>query len=158
MADLPTVKRIEAELEALDLEYRVTIPRLIREAAAQGDISDNAEYQAAKQRQEFVQARIVHLTRRAASLSLINMANIPRDRIGFGSTFTLEDTESGEERVFRLVLPEEVDAARGMISANSPMGRAAISKQENDEVVLTTPSGTRHYLVTRLRTLQDSEE
>lgn len=158
MAELPILKKIEAELEALDREYRITLPRLIREAAAQGDISDNAEYQAAKQRQEYVQARIKHMTQRAASLSLINMANIPRDRVGFGSTVSLEDSESGEERIFRLVLPEEVDAAHGLISANSPMGKALIGKQEDDEVVLTTSAGTRHYLVTKLRTLHDAED
>ena len=155
MADLPIVKKMEGELEELDREYRITLPRLIREAAAQGDLSDNAEYRAAKQRQEFVGARIAHIKQRLAGLSLINLANIPRDRAGFGSTVTLEDVDSGEERVFRLVVPEEVDAAQGLVSANSPIGAALVGKQENDEVVVRSPSGTRSWLVTKVRTLHD---
>jgi transcription elongation factor GreA len=155
MAELPIMKKLEAELGELDREYRVTLPRLIREAAAQGDLSDNAEYRAAKQRQEFVGARIGHLKKRLAGLAMINVANIPRDRAGFGSTVTLEDADSGEERVFRLVLPEEVDAAQGLVSASSPIGAALVGKQENDEVVVRSPSGTRTWLVTKLRTLHD---
>ena len=158
MVDLPIVKKLEAEIEALDREYRITLPRLIREAAAQGDLTDNAEYRAAKQRQEFVGARLGQLKQRIAGLAMVNIASIPRDRVGFGSTVTLEDADTGEERVFRLVLPEEVDAAQGLISANSPMGRAVMGKQENDEVVIRTPSATRTYLVTKLRTIHDPEE
>ena len=158
MADLEIVKKLEAEIEALDREFRITLPRLIREAAAQGDLSDNAEYRAAKQRQEFVNARIGQLKQRLAGLALINLASIPRDRVGFGSTVTLEDADSGEEKVYRLVLPEEVDAAQGLISAGSPVGKALVGKQQNDEVVIRTPSATRTYLVTKLRTLHDAEE
>lgn len=157
MAELPIVKKLEAEIEALDREYRITLPRLIREAAAQGDLSDNAEYRAAKQRQEFVGARLAQLKHRLAGLSMVNLASIPRDRVGFGSTVTLEDADSGEEKVFRLVLPEEVDAAQGLISAGSPVGKALVGKQENDEVVIRTSTVTRTYLVTRLRTLHDAD-
>ena len=158
MVELPIVKKLEAELEGLDREYRITLPRLIREAAAQGDLSDNAEYRAAKQRQEFVGARIAHIKKRLAGLSLINVANIPRDRAGFGSTVTLEDPDSGEEKVLRLVLPEEVDAAQGMVSASSPIGAALVGKQENDEVTVRSPGGTRTWLLARLRTLHDGED
>jgi transcription elongation factor GreA len=158
MADLPIVKKLEEEVEALDREFRITLPRLIREAAAQGDISDNAEYRAAKQRQEFVNARIGQLKQRLAALAMINVASIPRDRVGFGSTVTLEDADSGEEKVYRLVMPEEVDAAQGLISAGSPVGMALIGKQENDEVVIRLPNLTRTYLVTKLRTVHDVEE
>ncbi len=155
---LPIVKKLESELEALDREYRILLPKQIREAAAQGDLSDNAEYQAAKQRQEFVQARIVHLKKRLASLSMINLGNVPKDRAGFGSTVHLEDLENGAERVYRLVLPEEVDASRGLISVGSPVGRALIGRREEDEVEIRSPGGTRTCLITRLRTIHDPEQ
>ena len=158
MAELPIVKKLEAEIEGLDREFRITLPRLIREAAAQGDISDNAEYRAAKQRQEFVGARLGQLKQRLAGLAMVNLASIPKDRVGFGSTVTLEDVDSGEEKVYRLVLPEEVDAALGLISAGSPVGKALVGKQENDEVVIRTPTSTRTYLVTKLRTIHDADE
>ena len=158
MVDMPIVKKLEAELGELNREYRVTLPRLIREAAAQGDLSDNAEYRAAKQRQDFVGARIAHLKQRLAGLSLVNIASIPRDRAAFGSTVTLEDPDSGEEKVFKLVLPEEVDAAQGKVSANSPIGRALVGKEENDEIVVLSPKGTRTWLIAKLRTLHDEEE
>jgi transcription elongation factor GreA len=158
MADLPIVKKLEEEIAALDREFRITLPRLIREAAAQGDITDNAEYRAAKQRQEFVGARLVQLRQRLSGLAMVNVLSIPRDRVGFGSTVTLEDADSGEEKVYRLVLPEEVDAAQGLISAGSPVGKALIGKRENDEVVIRTPAATRTYLVTRLRTIHDVDD
>jgi transcription elongation factor GreA len=157
MADLPIARKLEAEIEELDREYRVTLPRLIREAAAQGDLSDNAEYRAAKQRQEFVGARLSQLRQRLAGLAMVNLGSIPRDRVGFGSTVTLEDADTGEEKVYRLVLPEEVDAAQGLISAASPVGTALIGRQVDDEVVIRMPSATRTYLVTKLRTLHDTE-
>jgi transcription elongation factor GreA len=158
MAELEIVKKLEAEIEALDREFRITLPRLIREAAAQGDISDNAEYRAAKQRQEFVNARIGHLKQRLSGLALVNLASIPKDRVGFGSTVTLEDADTVEEKVYRLVLPEEVDAAQGLISAGSPVGKALVGKQENDEVVIRMPNQTRTYLVTKVRTIHDTDE
>ena len=158
MADLPIIKKLEAEIELLDREFRITLPRLIREAAAQGDLSDNAEYRAAKQRQEFVNARITQLKQRLSGLALINLASIPRDRAGFGSRVTLEDTDTGEEKVFRLVLPEEVDAPLGLISAGSPVGQALVGKQENDEVVIRTPAVIRTYLVTKVLTIHDPDE
>jgi transcription elongation factor GreA len=158
MADMPIMKKLEAEIELLDREFRITLPRLIREAAAQGDLSDNAEYRAAKQRQEFVNARITQLKQRLSGLALINIASIPKDRVGFGSRVTLEDADTGEERVFRLVMPEEVDAPLGLISAGSPVGQALVGKQENDEVVIRTPSVTRTYLVIKLRTIHDPDE
>ena len=157
MAELEIVRKLEAEIEALDREFRITLPRLIREAAAQGDISDNAEYRAAKQRQEFVNARIGQLKQRLSGLALVNLASIPKDRVGFGSTVTLEDDDSGEETVYRLVLPEEVDAAQGLISAGSPVGTALIGKQDNDEVVIRMPAATRTYLVTKIRTIHDTD-
>jgi len=156
--ELPAAKKIRAELEALDREYRIELPRLIREAAAQGDLSDNAEYRAAKQRQEFVQARIVHLKQRLAGLSMINVASIPHDRVGFGSRVVLEDLEGGRERTFQIVLPEEVNAAEGKISIRSPVGQALVGKREGDEIVIQTPGGSRRCIVSSLSTLHDEGE
>jgi transcription elongation factor GreA len=156
--DLPIIKKLRGELEEMDKEFRFELPRLIREAAAQGDLSDNAEYQAAKQRQEFVKARIVHLKERLSSLSLINISNLPRDRVGFGSIVTLEDQESGEEKEFRIVLPEEVDPAQGKISVRSPVGQALVGREEGDEVVITTPRGSTSYTVIALTTLHDIDK
>jgi len=158
MAELPIVKKLEAEVAALEYEFRIALPRLIREAAAQGDLSDNAEYRAAKQRQEFVNARITQLKQRLSGLAMINLASIPRDRCGFGSTISLEDADSGEAKVYRLVLPEEVDAPQGLISAGSPVGKALVGKQVDDEVVIRTPAATRTYLVTKVRTIHDVDE
>jgi transcription elongation factor GreA len=156
--ELPAAKKIRGELEELEKEFRFELPRLIREAAAQGDLSDNAEYRAAKQRQEFVQARIVHLKERLAGLSMINVASIPRDRVGFGSVVCLEDVDTGEEKTFTIVLPEEVDAAVGRISVQSPVGRSLVGKQEGDEVSIKTPRGTTSYVVNALETLHDLSE
>ena len=156
--ELPAIRKLRAELEALDREYRIELPRLIGEAVAQGDLSDNAEFQAAKQRQEFVQARIVHLKERLSSLSMINVANIPRDRIGFGSTVVLEDAESGEEKTFLIVLPEEVDASAGKISVRSPIGQALVGRREGDEVSITAPGGVREFTISSLSTLHDVKE
>ena len=156
--DLPIIKKLSDDLAEMDKEFRFELPRLIREAAAQGDLSDNAEYQAAKQRQEFVKARIVHLKERLSTLSLINISNLPRDRVGFGSIVTLEDQESGEEKKFRIVLPEEVDPTQGKISVRSPVGQALVGREEGDEVVITTPRGSNSYTINALVTLHDVEE
>lgn len=155
--ELAAARKLRVELEALDREYRIELPRLIGEAAAQGDISDNAEYQAAKQRQEYVQARIVHVKQRLAGLSMINVAGIPHDRVGFGSTVHLEDTESGDEKSYTIVLPEEVNAAEGKISVQSPVGRAIVGRSEGDEVEIHTPGGRRSYVINSLQTLHDTE-
>jgi len=156
--ELPIVKKLRGDLEEMDKEFRIELPRQIREAAAQGDLSDNAEYQTAKQRQEFVKARIVHLKERLSALSLINVSNLPRDRVGFGSIVTLEDHESGEEKEFRIVLPEEVDPTQGKISVRSPVGQALVGKEEGDEVVITTPRGRNSYTINSLVTLHDIDK
>ncbi len=156
--ELPIVKKLQADLEKLDREYRIDLPRQIHEAAAQGDLSDNAEYQDAKQRQELTRARIVHLKERLSSLSLINLSSIPRGRVGFGSTVTLEDDDDGAEKVYLIVLPEEVDAAAGKISVRSPVGQALVGREEGDEVTIRTPGGTSSYTISRLVTIHDLKE
>jgi transcription elongation factor GreA len=156
--ELPIVKKLQADLEKLDREYRIDLPRQIQEAAAQGDLSDNAEYQDAKQRQELTRARIIHLKERLSSLSLINLSSIPRGRVGFGSTVTIEDDDDGAEKVYHIVLPEEVDAAAGKISVRSPVGQALVGREEGDEVTIRTPGGTGSYTISRLITIHDLKE
>ena len=152
------IKRMQSELEDLEKELRVTLPRVIREAASLGDLSENAEYEAARQRQDWVKARIGHLNKRIGDLSLIDLKRVPRDQAAFGSTVTLEDLETGEERDFSLVHPEEVDPVKGLISVSSPVGQSLTGRREGDEVTLRKPSGDRTYIISRLVTIHDQDE
>jgi transcription elongation factor GreA len=152
------IRKLNEELRVLEREYKHELPKVIREAASHGDLSENAEYDAARQRQTWVKARIAHLQARIQSLSLVDLNRIPRDRVGFGSTVTLEETESGETKVYRIVHPEEVDPARGLISVQSPVGQALLDKEEGEEVTVRLPAGTREYLIIRLVTIHDAEE
>ncbi len=149
------VDQLKEQLADLEREYRVEIPERIRLAREMGDLRESGEYETAKDRQGFLQARIGFLRQRIAELSTINLAQIPRDRIAFGSTAHLVDEETGEERTYRLVASEQVDTERGWISPGSPVGRALIGKREGDLAVVSTPGGTRRYEVTRVVTLHD---
>jgi transcription elongation factor GreA len=149
------VDQLKETLAALEREFKIEIPERIRHARELGDLRESGEYETAKDRQGFVQARISFLKRRIAELSSIDLSRIPRDRIAFGSTVTLVEEATDEEKVYRLVVPEEVDTARGWISTGSPVGQALIGKREGDAAVIRTPQGTRRYEVTRVVTLHD---
>jgi transcription elongation factor GreA len=149
------VDQLKETLAALEREFKIEIPERIRHARELGDLRESGEYETAKDRQGFLQARISFLKRRIAELSSIDLSRIPRDRIAFGSTVTLVEEETDEEKVYRLVVPEEVDTARGWISTGSPVGQALIGKREGDAAVIRTPQGTRRYEVTRVVTLHD---
>jgi transcription elongation factor GreA len=110
----------------------------------------------AKQRQDFVGARLAQLKRRLADLSLINMANIPKDRIAFGSSVVLYDVDRDVEIEYRLVTSEEADVSKGLISTTSPIGRGLMGKKVGDSVKVTTPNGTREFEVRSLRTIYDT--
>src|ERR1039457_6220977 len=116
-------KRLEQEIRLLERELTTELPLEIKKAVAMGDLSENAEYHMAKQRQVFVNARLGQLKRRMAELSLVNLANIPHDKAGFGSTVVVYDSTKNEEIVYRLVTSEESDVAKGLISTTSPIGR-----------------------------------
>ena len=137
-------------------EIRLTVQELKR-ARALGDLSENAEYHMAKQRQDIVGARLVQLKRRLASLSLINFNNIPRDRIAFGSRVKLYDVDRDSEIEYKLVTSEEADFSKGLISTTSPIGRALMGKQVGDAVKVGTPNGMREFEVRSLRTIYDKE-
>src|SRR5438132_90588 len=117
-------KRLEDEIRTLEHELKIQLPKEIQKAREHGDLRENAEYKAAKERQSFLQARIGQLRTRLAALSMVNFDKIPRDKVGLGSTVTLRETATGEEVVYDLVTPEEADPTQGCISPSSPIGKS----------------------------------
>ena len=150
--ELPVLTRLKRELTDLKHELTVKLPKELEAARAHGDLSENAEYEAAKNRQDFVRSRIAQLEGRLRELSMYNISSIPNDVVAYGSRVTVED-DSGQSISYEIVFPEEVDAAKGQISLSSPIGRALISKTVGDEVVVQTPSGKRSYQIIELVTL-----
>jgi len=149
------IERLKEKLAGYEREFRVEVPERIRHARELGDLRESGEYETAKDRQGFLQAQISHLQKRISELSNIDLSQVPRDRVAFGATIYLEDEQSGEEKVYRLVAAQEVDTAKGWISAGSPVGQALIGKREGDSVVIRVPSGTSRYSIARLVTLHD---
>jgi transcription elongation factor GreA len=149
-------RKLQEEINALEHELIHELPKEIKKAAALGDLSENAEYHMAKQRQEFVKARVRQLGKRLAELSMINMNNIPKDRIGLGSTVKVYDNTKGEEVEYKLVTSEESDVAAGKISTTSPIGRALLNKKVGDEAVVVTPNGKRELEILSLTTIHDA--
>jgi transcription elongation factor GreA len=148
-------RKLQEEINALEHELIHDLPKEIKKAAALGDLSENAEYHMAKQRQEFVKARVRQLGKRLADLSLINMNNIPKDRVGLGSTVKVYDNTKEEEVEYKLVTSEESDVASGKISTTSPIGRALLNKKVGDEAVVVTPNGKRELEILSLTTIHD---
>ncbi len=153
MAELPVVKRLRKEMENLKRELTVDLPKELERARAHGDLSENAEWAMAKQRQEFLRARMANLEERVAELSRVNLDSIPRDTVGLGSRVELEDLEGGGSTEYEIVVPEEVDGSANRISLSSPLGRALIGKAKDDDIEVQTPRGRRSYLVKRLVTI-----
>lgn len=151
------IKRFEGEIQVLDRELKFDLPKEIRRARELGDLRENAEYAAAKERQRFVEARISMLQRRVSEIALMNVERIPSDRAGFGSTLHVVET-TGERLVFQLVMPEEADAAKGFISTTSPIGRALLNREPGDNVTVATPGGTREFQILKLSTIHDEAE
>src|ERR1700742_5167686 len=148
-------KALQEQITALEYELTTELPAEIKRAVALGDLSENAEYHMAKQRQEFVNARLGQLKKRMAELSLVNMANIPRDKVGFGSTVVVFDTSKDEELTYKLVTSEESDVAKGLISTTSPIGRSLIGKEVGDSATVVTPTGKRELEILKLKTIHD---
>jgi len=149
------IKKFEDEIQALDRELKLELPKEIKRARELGDLRENAEYQAAKERQRLVESRISMLQMRVAQIALINVDRIPSDRAGFGSRLHVVES-TGEEMVFQLVMPEDADAARGLISTTSPIGRALLNKEPGDSVKVVTPGGTRAFDIVKLYTIHDA--
>jgi transcription elongation factor GreA len=146
------IKKFEDEIQALDRELKLELPREIKRARELGDLRENAEYHAAKERQRLVEARISQLQKRVSEIALVNIDRIPSDRAGFGSTLHVVES-TGERLVFQLVMPEDADASKGLVSTTSPIGRALLNKEEGDTVKVTTPGGTREFEIIKLLTI-----
>ena len=151
-------KKLEQEIQTLEYELNHELPKELKKAVAMGDLSENAEYHMAKQRQEFVRARLGQLKKRMGDLSLVNMANIPRDKAALGSTLRVYDSTKDEEIEYRLVTSEESDVTKGLISTTSPIGRALMGKKVGDTTLVVTPVGKRELEVLSLQTIHDEAE
>jgi transcription elongation factor GreA len=151
-------KKLQEEIEVLEHELNHELPKELKKAVAMGDLSENAEYHMAKQRQEYVRARLGQLKKRMADLSLINLANIPKDKAGLGSRVRVYDMSKEEEIEYKLVTSEESDVSKGLISTTSPIGRALINKKVGDTATVVTPTGNREIEVLSLSTIHDEEQ
>jgi transcription elongation factor GreA len=149
-------KKLEEEIQALERELKHDLPLEIKKARALGDLSENAEYHMAKQRQEYVNARLGQLRRRMGELSLVNLSNIPKDKVAFGSTVRVFDNQKNEKLEYKLVTSEESDVSKGLISTTSPIGRALMGKKAGDTATVVTPTGNRELEILELTTIHDA--
>ena len=148
-------QQLDDEIERLTHELQVVLPTAIRKAVEHGDLRENSEYKSALERQQFVQARLNHLTRRRAELSKIDLAEIPSDRVGFGSRVTVRDLKTKDEETYTLVFGDFIDLDTGQISMASPLGQTLLGKRVGDEVALTLPRGERRLKIKELTTLPE---
>ena len=149
------MKRFHDEIAALERELKVDLPKEIQRAREHGDLRENAEYKAAKERQGIVNTQIAMLKKRVGEISMINLDRIPHDRAGFGSTVHLR-AENGDPVVYQLVMPEEANAEKGMISTSSPIGRAILNKEVGDDIKVVTPAGPRRFELVKVITIHDA--
>lgn len=149
------IKKLQKEIAALDYELHVDLPREISKARAHGDLSENAEYHAAKERQGVVNARLGQLNARLRELSMIDISRIPRDRVGLGSTVVVLDVDKDEQITYKLVTSEEADVSNGRISTTSPIGRGLLSKRVGDVVKIQIPGGSREMEILELKTIHE---
>jgi transcription elongation factor GreA len=150
-------KRLQEELNQIERELRVDLPREILKAREHGDLSENAEYKSAKERQAFLEGRKAQLQQRLAALSLINLEKIPQDRVAYGSRVLVYDCSAEKEVEYKLVSPEESDLARGLISITSPIGKSLVGKRVGDDVVIVTPAGKKDCEIRNLVTIHEDE-
>jgi transcription elongation factor GreA len=148
-------KKLEEEIAALEYELRNELPKEILKARAHGDLSENAEYHAAKERQGFVNARLGQLKKRMGEVAMIDVTKIPRDRVGLGSRVVILDSSKGEEISYHLVTSEDADVTQGRVSTSSPIGKSLLGKEVGDMIKLVTPGGTRELEILSLKTIHD---
>jgi transcription elongation factor GreA len=148
------IKKFEDELMKLERELKTELPKEILRARELGDLRENAEYHAAKERQRFVEARVSLLKKRVSEIHLMNLDKLPKDRVGFGSTVHLKDIKD-QTIIYQLVMPEDADVEQGLISTASPIGRALLNKEEGDEVNVSTPNGSKRFEIVKLLTIHD---
>lgn len=148
-------QKLQEEIDALEHELSVELPKEIAVARSHGDLSENAEYKFAKERQGYVHARIGQLKKRMGDLGMLNLSNIPKDRAGYGSRIVVLDTQRDVKVEYKLVSAEEADVEKGMISTTSPIGRALLNRKVGDEVQVTTPAGKKEFEVVALSTIHE---
>ena len=148
-------QKLEGEIRKLEHELNHELPKELRKARAHGDLSENAEFKFAKERQGYVSARIGQLKQRLADVSMLNLNNLPKDRAGYGSRVTLLDLQKSAEVEYKLVTTEEADAAQGLISTTSPIGKAILGRRVGDEIKVQTPAGVKEFELVRLQTIHD---
>ncbi|MFI5098386.1 MAG: GreA/GreB family elongation factor [Candidatus Acidiferrales bacterium] len=150
-------KKLQTEIDTLERELNVELPKEIAIARAHGDLSENAEYKFAKERQGYVNAKIHHLKKRMGDLGMLNLTNIPRDRSGYGSRVVVVDVQRSVEVEYKLVSSEEADVEKGLISTTSPIGRALLNRKVGDEVQVATPAGQKEFEVVRMVTIHEED-
>lgn len=151
-------KRLDDEIRTLEYELKVELPKEIQRAREYGDLRENAEYKAAKERQSFLQARIGQLQKRVAALSMVNLDKLPKDRVGLGSSVKLRDLDNDEVVSYEIVTPEDADPPAGKISVSSPIGKSMLGKEEGEEFEVRTPGGVREFELIGLVTMHDKLE
>jgi transcription elongation factor GreA len=149
-------KKMEEEIAALEYELHNELPKEILKAREHGDLSENAEYHAAKERQGLVNARLGHLRSRLREFSMIDMSRIPRDRAGLGSIVTVLDVDKDQETIYYLVTSEEADVANGRVSTSSPIGKGLLGKKPGDSVKIQIPGGAREMEILKVKTIHDA--
>ena len=154
--ELPVVQRLKKELQELKRELAVDVPKALEEAVAHGDLSENAEYDAARQRQDFLRARVAQKESAIRTLAIYTLADIPRGVVAYGSQVTVENVDTGDVERYQIVVPEEVDPSSGRISLNSPLGQGLMGKAVGDDVEVHTPKGKRTYELIELVTIHDT--
>ena len=156
MKRLPILDKLDNDLKESQRELQVDIPKAILTAREHGDLSENAEFKAAKERQMFLEARISLLQKRTSDIMAINVNQISKDRSGLGSTLKLKNVDSGKETQYHLVFPEEVNPDEGKLSPASPIGRSLMGKQEGDEITVSLPDGKVEFEVLKVTTIHDT--
>ncbi len=150
-------QKLEEEIQTLEHELNLELPRELMRARAHGDLSENAEFKYAKERQGYLSARVGQLKKRLADMAMLNLNNLSRDAAGYGSRVWLLDLQKSVEVEYKLVTTEEADAARGMISTTSPIGKALLGRRVGDEVKVQTPAGIKEFEIVRLKTIHEEE-
>ncbi|HYB60000.1 MAG TPA: transcription elongation factor GreA [Methylomirabilota bacterium] len=148
-------RKLKEEIATLEHELNVELPKELMKARAHGDLSENAEFKFAKERQGYVSARLGHLKKRLGDMGMLNLNNIPKDRVGYGSRVWLLDLKKSAEVEYKLVTSEEADVEKGLISTTSPIGKALLGRRVGEEVKVQTPAGTREFEVVRIQTIHE---
>jgi transcription elongation factor GreA len=150
-------QKLQEEISVLETELNIELPKELMKARAHGDLSENAEYKFAKERQGYVNARIGQLKKRLGDLGMLNLSNIPRDRAGYGSRVWVKDVQRAVKVEYKLVTTEEADAEKGLISTTSPIGKALLGRRVGDEVHVQTPAGKKEFELIRLVTIHEED-